>query len=219
VSFIFEQIRVGGDNNLAYLLGDREAGVAALIDPSYNPERLVERAKAQRLKVTHIINTHGHHDHINGNNQSHALTGAPIAIYEHSPVDHDIGLTDNGTLQIGQWTLRFMHTPGHIDDHLVIKIEEQPVAITGDLLFVGRVGKTWSDAGTRQEWDSLQRTVTELPPETTIWPGHDYGVRPSSTIGIERVTNPFLCCPDLEAFLALKARWPRFIKENGILQV
>mgnify|MGYP002524971662 CR=1 FL=1 len=78
MNFIFEQIHVGGDHNLGYLLGDREAGVAALIDPSYAPERLIDRARAQKLEVTHIINTHGHHDHVNGNEQAQALTDAPI---------------------------------------------------------------------------------------------------------------------------------------------
>ncbi len=219
MNFIFEQIRVGGDHNLGYLLGDREAGVAVLIDPSYAPERLIDRARTQKLEVTHIINTHGHHDHVNGNEQAQALTDAPIAIYAESDVPHDIGLADNDTLEIGRWTLQFSHTPGHIDDHLVIKVLQQPVLISGDLLFVGRVGKTWSDQGTRTEWQSLQRVIAEVADDVTVWPGHDYGVRPSSTIGIEKMTNPFLCCRTLDEFLALKSRWTEFIVENGILQV
>mgnify|MGYP001328645311 CR=1 FL=1 len=67
MQLIFEQIRVGGDRNFGYLLGDREARQAVLIDPSYTPDVLVQRAKDQGLTVTHIINTHGHADHTNGN--------------------------------------------------------------------------------------------------------------------------------------------------------
>ena len=77
--FIFEQIRVGGDSNFGYLLGDREAGVGVLIDPSYTPEAVVERARVQGLKITHILNTHGHPDHTNGNEVAKALTGAMVA--------------------------------------------------------------------------------------------------------------------------------------------
>ena len=67
MELVFEQIRAGGDRNFGYLLGDRDARQAVLIDPSYSPEVFVGRADEQQLTVTHIINTHGHEDHINGN--------------------------------------------------------------------------------------------------------------------------------------------------------
>ena len=76
--FIFEQLRTGGDRNFGYLLGDREAGKAVLVDPSYDPKRLVKRAEDQGLAVTHILNTHGHSDHTNGNKKARKLTGAPL---------------------------------------------------------------------------------------------------------------------------------------------
>ena len=71
-------------------------------------------------------------------------------------------------------------------------------------------------AAALRERDSLDRAVTELPDETTVWPGHDYGCRPSSTIGIERVTNPFLQCRSEEEFLELKRSWASFKKEHGL---
>src|SRR5262245_34348503 len=67
MQLVFEQIRTGGDRNFGYLLGDRAAGQAVLIDPSYTPEVLVQRAADQGLRVDYILNTHGHPDHINGN--------------------------------------------------------------------------------------------------------------------------------------------------------
>ena len=78
---IFEQIRSGGDRNFGYLLGDREARSGVLIDPSYSPEVFVERAHAQGLTITHIINTHSHPDHTNGNERALALTGAVLAAH------------------------------------------------------------------------------------------------------------------------------------------
>jgi glyoxylase-like metal-dependent hydrolase (beta-lactamase superfamily II) len=88
--------------------------------------------------------------------------------------------------------------------------------ITGDLLFVGKVGGTRSDEDATTEWGSLQRVLARYPDDTTVWPGHDYGARPSSTIGLERRTNPFLVCPDLTAFLALKREWPAYRQRLGL---
>jgi glyoxylase-like metal-dependent hydrolase (beta-lactamase superfamily II) len=216
MDFIFEQIRTGGDRNFGYLVGDRAAGIAALIDPSYDPETLVERAAAQGLEVKVIINTHGHPDHTNGNRRAIRLTGAPLAAHRSASSSPDIGLEDGQSLEIGSLNLRFLHVPGHAADHLLIHLAEQRVAITGDLLFVGKIGGTSSDREARVEYESLKRVIAELPDDTTIWPGHDYGCRPSSTIALEKATNPFLRCGEFEDFLKLKRSWAKFKAEHGL---
>jgi glyoxylase-like metal-dependent hydrolase (beta-lactamase superfamily II) len=106
--------------------------------------------------------------------------------------------------------------PGHYHDHLAFLVEGQEVGFTGDLLFVGKVGGTQSEADGRTEWESLQRLLREWPPHATIWPGHDYGARPSSTLQLERTTNPFLLCPDVAAFLRAKADWAIFKARHGL---
>jgi len=213
---IFEQIRVGGDRNFGYLLGDRDARQAVLIDPSYSPEQCVERATAQGLSVSHIINTHGHNDHINGNVKAAELTSAKIAAHPDSPAMPDIRLNDDEELAIGSLQLKFLYTPGHCDDHIVVYEKTHQILITGDLLFVGKVGGTKSDIDARVEWNSLQRVLNTIPDTATIWPGHDYGVRPSSTLLLEKQTNPFLLCADLPAFNRLKDDWPIFKKMHGL---
>jgi hydroxyacylglutathione hydrolase len=213
---VFEQIRTGGDRNFGYLLGDRDAKQAVLIDPSYSPETLVARAQEQGLRVTHVINTHGHPDHVNGNARAVEQTAALVAAHPSLSAPVDIALADGQELLIGALRIRFLHTPGHCADHIVIHERTYQLAITGDLLFVGKVGGTERDADARVEWDSLRRVLGAAPDETTVWPGHDYGVRPSSTIGIERQTNPFLLCGDVEAFLAMKRDWPAFKAKNGL---
>ncbi len=214
LSLVFEQIRAGGDRNFGYLLGDRTAGQALLIDPSYSPELFVERARDQRLTVTHIVNTHGHPDHTNGNERAAALTGAPIAA--HPALQPDVVLADGAELPIGTWRLRCFHVPGHSEDHLALYEPTHRLLITGDLLFVGKVGGTSSDADARTEWNSLQRLVREIPDDATVWPGHDYGVRPSSTMALEKATNPFLRCADVDAFVHFKSSWATFKKEHGL---
>jgi glyoxylase-like metal-dependent hydrolase (beta-lactamase superfamily II) len=216
MQFIFEQIRSGGDRNFGYLLADRNAKQGVLIDPSYSPDGFVQRALEQGLKVTHVINTHGHPDHINGNARVVELTGAPLAAHSDSPTSPDVPLADGQAMSVGTLGLKFLHTPGHSADHLVIYEPSYGVLLTGDLLFVGKVGGTSNDEDARVEWSSLQRLLKVIPDGATVWPGHDYGARPSSTIGIERKTNPFLLCADLAAFLQLKNDWPNVKKRHGL---
>jgi glyoxylase-like metal-dependent hydrolase (beta-lactamase superfamily II) len=214
---VFEQIRSGGDRNFAYLLGDRDAGTAVLIDPSYSPDAIVQRCRDQGLTVTHILNTHGHPDHTNGNARARELTGAPVVVFTASPlVRPDIGVGDGDQVTSGGLRLQFLHVPGHCPDHLVVFEPTWRILVTGDLLFVGKVGGTSSDEDARTEWDSLQRLVDRIPGDATVWPGHDYGARSSSTMALERATNPFLRCPDVDAFIALKRDWPATKRRLGL---
>lgn len=214
MDLVFEQIRAGGDRNFGYLLGDRSAREAVLIDPSYSPEVFVERARDQGLTVASVINTHGHADHVNGNERAVALTGARVAAFPS--LGPDVALEDGSELRVGSLRLVCYHVPGHSPDHLALHETTHDILVTGDLLFVGKVGGTANDEDARTEWNSLQRLVSTIPETATIWPGHDYGVRPSSTLALEKRTNPFLLCRDVTAFLELKKTWVAFKKEHGL---
>jgi hydroxyacylglutathione hydrolase len=216
MQLIFEQIRTGGDRNFGYLLGDRTAGEGVLIDPSYAPEVLVRRASEQGLRILHIVNTHGHADHINGNVTACELTGASVAAHPACLSAPSVPLSDGEELAVGGLRLRVVHTPGHCDDHVVLYEPAFQLLVTGDLLFVGKVGGTASEEEARLEWDSLRRLLEIIPDAATVWPGHDYGVRPSSTVALERQTNPFLQCADLQAFLGLKRDWPAYKQRLGL---
>ena len=214
---IVEQIRMGGDRNFGYLVGDRDAGVAVAVDPSYDPALIHDRATSQGLRITHVLNTHGHDDHVNGNDEMVRLTGAKTAAHASSSIRPDVELEEGGVVEVGALTLRVLHVPGHTMDHVVYYVPELGVALTGDHLFVGKIGGTATEAEARAEYDSLARMLEQLPDETTIWPGHDYGCRPSSTIALEKETNPFLQVPDLPAFLDLKRRWAGFKADHGLV--
>ena len=243
MQLIFEQIRVGGDRNFGYLVADRDAAQGVLVDPSYAPELLTDRAEAQGVTVTHIINTHGHADHTNGNVRAVELTGAPVAAHPDAPDTPDLSLGDGVRISVGGVRLTVLHTPGHCPDHLVLFEPTYRLVVTGDLLFVGKVGGTQTEEDAKVEWESLSRLLDTVPDDTTVWPtpspkgegnilrrvmasgskalpgfvpGHDYGVRPSSTIGLERHTNPFLRCADVAAFLRLRVDWPNYKKQQGL---
>jgi glyoxylase-like metal-dependent hydrolase (beta-lactamase superfamily II) len=216
MNFIFEQFRTGGDRNLGYLLGDRSAGAGALVDPSFDPRSMVDRAWDQGLEIELILNTHGHEDHTNGNDRARELTGAPVAAHRDGPIGPEVPLEDGISITVGSLGVDILHVPGHADDHLLFHLPDYGVALTGDLLFVGKIGGTAGEEAAREEYRSLEHVVSTLPEETTIWPGHDFGCRPSSTIALEKATNPFLLCEDFAEFLELKRTWPSFKEEHGL---
>ena len=215
MQLVFEQIRAGGDRNLGYLLADRDAGRGVLIDPSFTPDAFVQRALEQKISVTHVINTHSHPDHTSGNAEATARTGAALLVHADAPTDAAVRVADGEELSVGMLRLRFIHVPGHCADHIAVYESRYGLLVTGDLLFVGKVGGTSNDADARTEWDSLQKLM-RLPPETTVWPGHDYGARPSSTIALEQASNPFLRVAGVDAFIALKRDWAEIKKKNGL---
>ncbi len=209
MTFIFEQIKTGGDRNFGYLIGDRESQSSIVIDPSYRPELFVERAKAQGVNIQAIFNTHLHSDHTNGNTAVQKQTGAKIFQFGKD-------LEEGSVINVGRYDIQVLHTPGHTEDHVVFYEPKYQLAFTGDHLFVGKIGGTSSEAAAKQQHESLQRLLTELPETSTVWPGHDVGCRPSSTLYLESKTNPFLVAESLDAFLEMKEKWADYKKEMGL---
>ena len=211
---IFEQLRVGGDRNFASLLGDEKGGTAALVDPSFDPEMVMKRVAAHDLAVAAVACTHSHDDHTNGNDAVRAATGAEIWLFGVGAGPGEREPRNGEEIAAGKLRIRVIHTPGHTPDAVCYLVGGK--LLTGDTLFVGKVGGTGFGADAREEYDNLHQKLMVLPDETEVWPGHDYGVRPSSTIGEERKTNPFLLRPDFESFVDLKKNWSAYKKEHGI---
>jgi hydroxyacylglutathione hydrolase len=213
---VFEQVEVGGDRNFGYLIGDEGTREGAVVDASYMPERMLQEAARYGLTIRYIICTHSHQDHVAGNELVAERTSAPVVMHESTSHACQLRVKDNQKLPLGGLHLRFLHTPGHIPDHLCVLAEDR--LITGDLLFVGKIGGTgahFPGSNPRQQWQSLQRLI-ELDHTIEVWPGHDYGVRPSSTIGNEIATNPFLLTKTYEDFLYLKDHWAEYKKAHNI---
>ena len=107
-----------------------------------------------------------------------------------------------------------LHTPGHTEDSICLYVGD--AVFTGDTLFVGKIGGTGFGRQARTEYESLHQKLMTLPDDTRVFPGHNYGAAPESTIGHERQTNPFLLQPNFEAFVHLKKNWTAYKKEHGI---
>ena len=136
---IFEQIDAGGDRNFSYLIGDDTSGVCAIVDPGYETSKLEARVRELDLNVTHIFNTHTHHDHIAGNDIFHK-DGVKLAAYKEAKVNPDIHLDHGDEVQVGNVTVKVLFTPGHYLDSICLLVEDK--LITGDTLFVGCIGGT-----------------------------------------------------------------------------
>ena len=211
---LVHQIRTGGDRNFAYLVGDPATRRAIAIDPSYTPATLLHIATSNDLRITRAFCTHGHHDHTNGNEEFERRTGVRPLLFGDVDPETQIAVEDGAEFPLGQLTIRVLHTPGHSPDSICLLIGD--AVFSGDTLFVGKVGGTDLADGAEEEYRSLHRKLLALPDDTRVYPGHDVGVAPHSTIGHERETNPFLLQPDLESFIDLKRNWAAYKKEHGI---
>ncbi len=207
---IFEQIPTSGDRTFSYLIGDEASKEGALIDPGYDAEKLLEHVKRAGLKLKYVINTHSHYDHTGANEPVLRATGAELAAFGRG----DVPLRDGSVLRLGELELKILHTPGHTPDSICILAGD--VLVTGDTLFVGKVGGTDYGEGARAQYESLHKKILTLPPETRIFPGHDVGLSPSSTVGREKENNPFLRRRSFEDFVELKRNWLAYKREHGI---
>jgi len=211
---VVEQIITGGDRNFGYVIADEASKDAALVDPSYDPGRLVQWARDQGYRVRYILVTHDHEDHTNGNAGARKLTGAPIVAHRLAETKADLRADEGDELELGDLVIRVIHTPGHNPSHVCYLVGD--AVFTGDTLFVGKVGGTDFGEGARQEYDSLHRKLMTLPGETRVYPGHDVGLQPISTIDHERRTNPFLRQRSFEDFVNLKRNWQEYKRRHGI---
>ncbi len=210
---IFFQIPSNGDRNYGYLVGCEKSKKAAVVDPSPDPKPCYEKARELGLTVEYVINTHTHSDHTGGNRFFQKETGARLITYK-SARNGDITVNNGETLCIGELTLTFYHTPGHTSESMCVLAGNE--LMTGDTLFVGKVGGTSTHEQALVEFESLKKLMT-LDPGIRIWPGHNYGVRPSSTIGEELKSNPFIFrLNSFNDFFWLKENWAAYKLEHGI---
>ncbi len=209
---IFHQIPSGGDRNYGYLVGCENTKKAAVIDPSPDPKHCFEKAQSLGLTVEYVINTHTHFDHTGGNG-FFKEKGAKLVIHDNAAAG-DIKVKDGDSIEVGEINLTFIHTPGHTEESMCILAGKE--LMTGDTLFVGKVGGTYTREMGETEFKSLKKLMA-LDPAIRVWPGHNYGVKPTSSIGEEIRTNPFILrLEKLEDFFWLKENWAAYKKEHGI---
>jgi glyoxylase-like metal-dependent hydrolase (beta-lactamase superfamily II) len=194
----------------AYLIGDEAAGEAIVIDPAADTAGILAAADKRKVRITTIVNTHGHVDHTGGNGDMKRETGAAIVIHEddadmlvHTPEamlrmfgakaspPADRTVREGEVIVAGEVALKVIHTPGHSPGSMTLFVDGY--AFTGDTLFVEAVGRTDFPGGSAEVmFNSILSKLCTLPEETIVLPGHNYGSSSTSTIGHEKQYNPFI---------------------------
>ncbi len=208
---IIDGLALGPFEVRCYIVACEKTREALVIDPAAAPELIHSRLQEKDLNLRYIVNTHGHADHTAANSPLKRLTGALVAMHEADddffrlPENHrlfeawgfapnepaDIRLKEGDRLVVGTIELSVIHTPGHSPGSICLY--SPGTLFTGDTLFVGAVGRADLPGG---DFETMLRSIRDkilpLPPETVIYPGHDYGDSPTSTLAREVKTNPYI---------------------------
>jgi hydroxyacylglutathione hydrolase len=196
----FKQIKQYGDN-FSYVVADVGLKEAAVIDSSYNVSEIIRLLKNENMRLKFVINTHGHSDHTAGNVELQSKFSAKIVAHKLSAIASDIQVDDGDVLKVGAVSIQVIYTPGHTKDGICLLIDNEKL-LTGDTLFVGECGRTDLAGGdSRSLYFSLFDRLLKLDDAIEVYPGHDYGSKPFSTIEKERKANYTLQPRSLEEFV------------------
>lgn len=213
---ILEQIRsTDGTGTLSYMIVDEHSHVAAVIDPNLEDvQKIASRSDELRVRITHIIDTHTHADHVTGAGELKKIFDSRVIMHENTKhkwkvvdqgdafgigdtlranakVEIDQYVIDGDSFAVGSLTFKVLFTPGHSDNHITLQLNEN--IFTGDLLLIGQAGRSDLPGGSAEEqYESLFQKIFPLPDKTRIYPGHDYEDNIFALLGNEKKANPFL---------------------------
>jgi hydroxyacylglutathione hydrolase len=188
---IVHQISVGPMQNFSYIIEDESTHEAIVIDPSWDLEKITSIIEEQNLIPKYIINTHWHDDHTRGNDELAKKLSVKIVQHEESTLQNDMTVKNGDSIKFGCSELVVYHTPGHSKDSICLVGDGK--IFSGDTLFVGNCGRIDLPGGSANElYHSLFDVLHSLDDNLVLYPGHDYGVTATSTIGNEKTTNPVM---------------------------
>jgi len=207
----FKQVSVGPMQNFSYIVGDENSKEAAVVDAGWEVEKFINISNKENLKIKKIILTHSHYDHIQKVDELASKTNAEVFFHEDdyneikttikNPTIKIHKLKNNDVVNVGKIKIKIIHTPGHTPGAVCLLFENK--LITGDTLFVNAIGRTDLAGGDSIKlFESLQK-LKKLNDDVEVYPGHDYGEIPFSTIGNEKKNNPYFKCESKEQFMNL----------------
>ncbi len=213
------QMELGPMQNFVYLIGDPETRECVAVDPAWEIDAIVEQIEADDMRLTGVLVTHTHQDHVGGHLFGHDIPGieellarVPAKVYVHSAereflsgFGSDLVKVESGaTLGVGKRTITFVHTPGHTPGSQCFLVEGR--LISGDTLFIRSCGRTdLPGSDPKEMYTSLTQRLGALPDDTVVFPGHNYGGT-VTTIGDEKRSNPMMRFPSMTDFLRVMGR-------------
>ena len=198
----------GYDDNFSYLIWDETTLDGAIIDPSVSPELIFDFITLNNIRLSKIFITHTHMDHIVYLDDF--LDRYPsLSIYAYLNTRQKfegnfIGINHNDQISLGNSIFTVLYTPGHYDDCICYWNSQDGIIFTGDTVFVGRSGRTIiSYSRISQLFDSIYNIILQLPKETIIYPGHDYGPSPTITISDNIKLSLFFSAQSKQEFISI----------------
>jgi len=212
-----EQIPLGPMENFVYMIGSKSTREVALVDPAWDIDFLLNFIEQQDLKLSSILVTHYHPDHIGGGMGGHSIEGI-ADVLEKNPVkifvnkheaegvkkvtgisDSDISIVESGDhLTIGLNDIEFLHTPGHTPGSQCFKINEN--LISGDTLFIQGCGRVDLPGSNSDDMYHSLKKLGDLPDETILYPGHHYSPEEFQSMGKTKENNMYLKISDIETW-------------------
>ncbi len=210
-SLYLKQIELGPMENFIYLIGDPETREAAVVDPAWDVDTILKIAQQDEMNITKIFITHHHPDHTNGIEELLNHVQAKVYIQKAEAefmkqIWSDTVKVESGdVIRVGNIPVTFLHTPGHTPGSQCFLLDNK--LISGDTLFIGFCGRCDLPGGNpEQMYDSLYNRLGKLDGRTLLYPGHNYGKTPVSTLEEERKHNPYLQFQSLEDFVKFRMR-------------
>ena len=203
--YSIDALELGPMENFVYLIRDHASGRAAVVDPAWDVQQVIDRAQEQDVVITDILLTHSHHDHINGINdvlnnydaQLHLLKdeadfwGQSLAM----PSLHHGG----DSIRLGETDIKILHTPGHTPGSACYQLGDD--LLTGDTMFVYGCGRCDLSGGDPEVMHDTLRKLARLPGATLIHPGHNYADKTTCTMHEQQEGNPFMHFDNTEDFV------------------
>jgi glyoxylase-like metal-dependent hydrolase (beta-lactamase superfamily II)/rhodanese-related sulfurtransferase len=217
---LFEQYVEEGLGCASYLIGDEQAGDAVVVDPAYAVEQYLDAAERKGVRISRVLETHTHADHVSGHGRLALEHGLPVCTHAEAQPHYPFEPLEDGTeIEVGDVCLRVIHTPGHRPEHCCFAVADRSRApepwlvLTGDSLLVGDAARPDLAVEAREGAEGLfhsLRRLLELPDGVELYPGHVAGSlcgagmssKSSSTIGFERRFNPAVVHSDAAEFIA-----------------
>ena len=202
----FKQLELGPMQNFIYLIGDPQTHEAMVVDPGWEVPKILKAAEQDGYRLTHALVTHHHFDHVMGLGELLKTVDLPVYVHREDAPLLEVSrsslksVSGGETIQVGEVPLTLIHTPGHTPGSQCLLVDGR--LLSGDTLFIRACGRCDLPGGDpSQLYDSLAHKLKPLDEATIVCPGHNYADVPTSTIGQEKQTNPFLQPATLEEFL------------------